>query len=113
MRVTVTPTLLVQHLVRFRAGDPWATLSVHASVVSFPTPLDDAGYPTAGCADWLIQATNFACEQDGRARLLIYPDMSSTSFAWGEPARHYPPPTYRSFSKHGWPPGRPHTDHWH
>lgn len=107
MRVTVAPTLLVQHIVRFVDGDPWAKIAVHKSHVSFPEPLDEEGYPTPECAEWLIQATDFICEDDGRARLLIWPDKSSTSFVPRHPVRHYPPPQQRHQSRHGWPPMKP------
>ena len=74
---------------------------------TFSAQLDEDGYPTPDCAEWLIQATDFTCEEDGRDRLIIWPDKSSTSLALGQDVRHYPPPQHRHLSRHGWPPMRP------
>jgi hypothetical protein len=106
IRTRITASASVQHLVEFRDGDTWATITIEASSVSFPEPLDSDGYPTSGCAEWLISAADFACGADGRPRLIIWPDRSSTSLAPRHPPRHYPPPQHKHLSEHEWPPIR-------
>ena len=45
-------------------------------------------------------------KRDGRPRLIIWPDMSSTNFEPQLAIRHFPPPSHKHESEHGWPPAK-------
>jgi hypothetical protein len=91
IRVRCIPAVYAQHAVKIEDGEPFAEISLNSSLLSFPAPFEANGHPTVACHEWLTEAVSEAIRRDGHLRIIIWPDISITTFTQdGQPTLRRP-----------------------
>ena len=79
IHVRCIPGIYAGHEARIEDGEPFAEISLNASLLSFPSPLLPNGHPTVECREWLTQAVSETVRRDGHKRCIFWPDDSASS----------------------------------
>jgi hypothetical protein len=93
--IRAAPAVIAWHIPRIEAGEPSAEVNVSTSTFSHPNALDEAGFPTASCRQWITKAVREAILRDTLKRWVTWPDLSVTSFPEPDLTPHHraPQPT--------------------
>jgi len=78
--IRAAPAVIAWHVPRIEAGDTSAEVNIITSTFRHPDALDEAGFPTASCRQWIAKAVREAILRDALKRWVTWPDLSVTSF---------------------------------
>lgn len=79
VHVRCIPGVYAQHEAKIEDGERFAEISINASRLRYPSPLND-GHPTVECREWLTDAVAETVRRDGHKRCIFWPDDSVTLF---------------------------------
>jgi hypothetical protein len=89
--IRAAPAVIAWHAPRLQTGEPFAEVNINTSTFRFPDALDEAGFPTASCRQWITKAVREAILRDALKRWVTWPDLSVTSFPGPDLTPHHRP----------------------